>query len=428
MLQDTFLRLDKDIAESINVVCNAEHKFLVLEECKNHININKLILEPEGRNTAPAMISAALAFNPEDIIIVLSADHFIKDTKAFNQALRDAIKIAEKGKIVTFGIKPTTPHTGYGYIECGEKFGKSFAVQRFTEKPNPDKAIEFFKKDSFLWNSGMFVFRVKDFLKEAEKFRPTLLTHCKKALPEDYSESFIINLVHEEFKKCKKESIDHAVMENTKLAVVYPIDIGWSDIGSWQSLWSNLKKDDLENHIKGDVIIQDVKKSYIRSDSRLVAALGVEGLSIIETPDAVLVTTLDKSEDLRLINEHLENFDRKEKDLHSKVRKPWGSYSSLLKGDGFQVKRIIVQPDQKLSIQKHKYRSEHWIIIKGIATVLRGEDSFTLGVNESIYIEKEQIHSLQNLHTEVLEIIEVQVGSYLGEDDIERIEDIYGRI
>lgn len=427
MFQETLERVSGINYESISVICNEEYKFFVSDQLKDK-NINgKVILEPESKNTAPAICLSALNEDPNSILLVLSADHIIKDKDSFYKAVESAIELTKMDLLVTFGVVPDKPHTGYGYIKKGNKVGDGFHVEEFLEKPSKEKANVLFASQKYLWNSGMFLFKAGTFLEELEKHNPKILELCKKSVDSQIEKDKYINFDKEIFSNCPNISIDYAVMEKTKKSSVIPVNMGWSDVGSWSSLWELMDKDHMGNVASGDISIHNSKNSYIYSEDKLVAVNDVNDLIVIATKDSILISSKEKSEDIKSIVEHLKDNERIEYQFHREVHRPWGKYDSVDSGDGYQVKLITVKPGAKLSVQMHYHRSEHWVVVSGIARVHYGKNTIDLGVNESTYHDKEVVHALENPGNQELKLIEVQVGGYLGEDDIVRYEDIYGR-
>ncbi len=431
MLQKTLLRLEGLQHQTPILVCNHEHRFIVGEQARQ-IGIEEpaIILEPFGRNTAPAIAVAAihaLQKQNDPLLLVLSADHEITDEAAFRDAVMQAFALADAGNLVTFGIVPTSPSTGYGYIKSGEAQGQGFAVDEFVEKPDRELAETYLASGEYYWNSGMFMFKAKAYIDELEKFQPDMVKHCLSAVSDMIEDIGFLRLDAEAFAQCESDSIDYAVMEKTHHAVVVPMNAGWSDIGSWSSLWEQQNKDAAGNTTRGDVIAVDTDNSFIHSESRLVATLGVDNLIIVETQDAVLVADKSRSQEVKKIVEILAREKREEENYHRIVYRPWGSFDSVDEGERYKVKRITVNPGAKLSMQMHHHRAEHWIIVKGTARVYRNDDILDLTENESVYIPLGARHSLENPGKIPLHIIEVQSGSYLGEDDIVRFDDIYGR-
>ena len=431
LFQDTLTRLPKEALDPI-VICNEDHRFLVAEQAREiNVTLNSIILEPIGRNTAPAIALAAIKVlndfeNP--ILIVLAADHKIENKSAFYDAIKIAHKLAENNKLVTFGIIPKSAETGYGYIEIEKKDkAEYFDIKSFVEKPNKKNAINFLNSGNYLWNSGMFMFNASIYLSELNKFEPEILTSCKKSLSNEFKDLEFIRIDKKEFCKSPNQSIDYAVMEKTNKAKVVPLDAGWSDVGSWDALMDSKIKDNLGNVVEGDVTIDQVKNSYLYSTNRLVAASNIADLIVIDTQDALLVTTRDNSLNIKNIVKKLKKNKRTEIENHRKVYKPWGYYDSIDTGYNFQVKRILVNPGAKLSLQKHLHRSEHWVVVSGVAKITCGKKIYNLEKNQSTYIPKGEIHRLENIENYPLEIIEVQTGNYLGEDDIIRLKDDFQR-
>ena len=432
MLQSTLQRLDGLGAALPQLICNEQHRFLAAEQLRM-MGLEKanILLEPVGRNTAPAIALAALAAlgeSEDPILLVLAADHLIKDIAAFQASIQVALPLAQSGKLVTFGIVPTHAETGYGYIEKGGSSGiGGFDVNRFVEKPDLVTAQEYLANGSYFWNSGMFMFRASRYLQELETFRPDILAACRAALAGGSQDMHFTRVDEAAFAACPDNSVDYAVMEKTSDAVMVPLDAGWSDIGSWAALWDVSDKDEQGNVFKGDVLNQRSNNTYVHADSRLVATVGLDDLVIVETKDAVLVAHKDHVQDVKKIVEQLKSGSRTEHINHREVYRPWGVYDSVDNGHRYQVKRITVKPGAKLSVQMHHHRAEHWIVVSGTAKVTNGEKTYLVCENESTYIPIGQIHALENPGVIPLELIEVQSGSYLGEDDIVRFEDKYGR-
>ena len=432
MLQATIQRLDGLGAALPRLICNEQHRFLAAEQLRL-LGLEKanILLEPVGRNTAPAIALAALqacSESDDPILLVLAADHLIQDVDAFQTCIQTALPLAQDGKLVTFGIVPTHAETGYGYIEQGIDVGiGGFKVSRFVEKPDLVTAQEYLANGSYFWNSGMFMFRASRYLQELEAFRPDILAACRAALAGGSQDMHFTRVDEAAFAACPDDSVDYAVMEKTSDAVMVPLDAGWSDIGSWAALWDVSDKDEQGNVFKGDVLNQRSNNTYVHADSRLVATVGLDDLVIVETKDAVLVAHKDHVQDVKKIVEQLKNGSRTEHINHREVYRPWGVYDSVDNGHRYQVKRITVKPGAKLSVQMHHHRAEHWIVVSGTASVTNGEKTYLVCENESTYIPIGQIHALENPGVIPLELIEVQSGSYLGEDDIVRFEDKYGR-
>jgi mannose-1-phosphate guanylyltransferase/mannose-6-phosphate isomerase len=432
MFQDTISRLRgiPDATAPI-VVCSTEHRFLAAEQLQQ-IGVTALsqILEPEGRNTAPAVAVAAMAaveHDPESIIFVLAADHLIRNEDAFRTAVQRAVVPARNSKLVTFGVVPDGPETGYGYIERGPGADGCFEVARFVEKPETARAREFVDSGRFYWNSGMFMFGARRYLKELGKFRPDILEASRDSWEARDQDPDFCRLGEQAFLRCPSESIDYAVMEKTGDATVVEADIGWSDIGSWSSLWQATDRDAAGNVTSGDVHLDDVRDSYVRADSRMVAAIGVDDMVIVETADAILVTKKEHAQKVKGVTDALRAAKRDEYLVHKRVYRPWGYFEGLDAGERFQVKRIMVEPGKRLSLQMHHKRAEHWVIVSGKAKVTHGDETFELSENESTYIPVGMRHRLENIGTAPLHLIEVQSGSYLGEDDIVRFDDDYKR-
>lgn len=434
MLQQTALRTDglTDISTTM-VVCNEEHRFMVGEQLQQiGKQCSQIVLEPEGRNTAPAIALAAFMAvkeNPNEVMLVMPADHVINDAEGFHTAVNSAVQLAESGSMVTFGIVPQGPETGYGYIKAGTAVDHGgYGVAEFKEKPSLEVARQYVASGDYYWNGGIFVFTAKAYLEELLAFEPEVYKAVEESVASAEPDLDFIRIDEEAFAKSPSISIDYAVMERTKKAKVVPLDVGWSDVGSWSALWDVSDKDDDGNVISGDVLISNTKNSHIYSENKLVSAVGVENLVIVETDDAILVTHRDESQNVKDIVKQLEGLGRTQVSHHRKVYRPWGWYDSIDSGDRFQVKRIQVKPGAKLSVQMHYHRAEHWIVVRGTAEVLNGENTILLRENESTYIPIGTTHALRNpSETQALEIIEVQSGSYLGEDDIVRFEDNYGR-
>ena len=434
LIQDTALRAGGSDFAAPLIVCNIEHRFLIAEQMREAgVTPGAIVLEPMGRNTAPAAAIAALMVakdDPEGVLLLMPADHIVRNRTAFLEALDRAAAAARQNHLVSFGITPDSPETGYGYIRRGEGLKgleRSFAVGRFVEKPDSATATSYVASGDYDWNSGMFVFKAATFLAELERLEPELLAHCRAALDGAKRDLDFLRLETDAFAKAKSISIDYAVMERTDKAAVVPVEMGWSDIGSWESLWSVADRDDCGNVVKGDVLQHGARNSYLRSEGPLVAAVGVEDLVVVATTDAVLVSHKSASQDVKRIVEQLQQSGRDLHNSHRKVYRPWGSYEGIDAGDNFQVKHIIVNPGAKLSLQMHHKRAEHWIVVSGTAQVTCGEKVFAMRENESTYIPLGFKHRLENVGAEPLHLIEVQSGSYLGEDDIVRFEDTYGR-
>ncbi|MDC0906594.1 mannose-1-phosphate guanylyltransferase/mannose-6-phosphate isomerase [Gammaproteobacteria bacterium] len=428
MLQETMKRLDFLNIDSSVTICNEDHRFFVAEQLREINRLGSIILEPVGRNTAPAIALSALMVKDDPLLLVLSADHVIKNMDVFKKAVAEAIPLAENGRLVTFGIVADEPHTGYGYIKKGREDAGGYVVDRFVEKPSLEVAQDYISSGAYLWNSGMFLFRASRYLEELQKFRPDIFDLCKASMESSESDLNFVRVNKEKFVKCPSESIDYAVMEKTAGAVVVPMDAGWSDIGSWSSLWDISEKDKNGNVSHGDVLMHQTNNSFIRTDGKLVASIGVDDLVIVSTKDAVMVAHKDSVQDTKVIAQKLKDLGRTEWKLNREVYRPWGKYDSIDYGERYQVKRITVNPGQKLSVQMHHHRAEHWIVVSGSAKVTNGNETFILSENQSTYIPVGVVHALENPGKIELEMIEVQSGSYLGEDDIVRFEDNYGRV
>jgi len=434
LLQDTALRLaGVPQSEPPILVCNNEHRFLVAEQMQGiGAQPGTLVLEPKGRNTAPAIAVAArvaLQRTPGACLLVLPSDHIVRDIPAFHRAVAAARAAVEAGSLATFGIVPTEPATGYGYIEAGEAIAGSPArrIKRFVEKPDAATAARFLAQGGFLWNSGMFAFSAQGYLDELARLRPDIAAGAERALAASSRDMDFLRLDAEAFAACPADSVDYAVMEKTDRGVVVPADIGWSDVGSWSSLWEVSDKDAAGNVVRGDVHLADAKGCLVRSSGRLVSILGAEDLIVVDTDDAVLVAARSRSQEVKEIVEGLERGKRTEHVAHRRVYRPWGYYESIDAGERFQVKRIMVKPGEALSLQMHHHRAEHWVVVSGTAKVTRGEQQILLGENESTYIPVGEKHRLENPGKVPVYLIEVQSGSYLGEDDIVRFEDRYKR-
>jgi mannose-1-phosphate guanylyltransferase len=427
MLQVTINRLEGLDVESSVIICNEEHRFFVAEQLREINQLDSIILEPVGRNTAPAIALAALAADDDPLLLILAADHVFQDEVAFVDCVASAIPLAEAGKLVTFGIVPNEPNTGYGYIKKGEEHEGGYAVDSFVEKPSSEAAQEYLKSGDYFWNSGMFLFRASRYLEELKKFRPDIFDICKASIESIEVDLDFQRISKDKFFDCPSESVDYAVMEKTTDAVVVPMSAGWSDIGSWSSLWDISEKDKSGNVCHGDVLLHQTNNSFIMTDGKLVATIGVDDLVIVSTKDAIMVAHKGMVQDTKIIAQKLKDSERTEWELNREVYRPWGKYDSIDSNVGYQVKRLTVNPGHKLSVQMHYHRSEHWIVVAGQARVHYGDKVHDLNVNESTYHGKEVVHALENPGNIPLELIEVQVGSYLGEDDIVRYEDIYGR-
>lgn len=432
MLQDTVTRLNGTTAHSPIFICNESHRFIVAEQLRQkNISHGGILLEPVGRNTAPAIALAALhaRANGEDpILLVLAADHLIKDEKAFQSAIVDAETLAEQGKLVTFGIVPDCAHTGFGYIKVGNSLDTGSDVAAFAEKPDFETAQGYLNDGNYLWNSGMFMFKASRYIEELQKYKPEIVKFCKQAMATQTPDLDFIRVDSDAFVKCPDDSIDYAVMEKTESAAVVPLDAGWSDVGSWSALWESSNKDQNGNVSVGDTILENTKNSYVNSEQRLVSVIGLEDVIVVETKDAVLVAHKDDAQNIKKVVSKLKLEKRPEFEFHREVYRPWGSYDSIDSGKRFQVKRITVKPGEKLSVQMHHHRAEHWVVVSGSANVTIDDKTKLVTENQSIYIPIGAVHALENPGKIPLELIEIQSGAYLGEDDIVRFSDKYGRV
>ena len=434
LFQDTFSRLKCIDLQPAIVICNEEHRFIAAEQLRSlGVSECDIILEPVGRNTAPAIAVAAFHAlkntNENDaLLLVLAADHVIDDVAAFHLAIEQAEVLANEGKLVTFGVVPDKAETGYGYIRRGQKIEScGFEVDAFFEKPDLVTVESYLLSGDYLWNSGMFMFKASRYLEELKEFQPEIYSVCEQAVNHIDKSFDYLRLTEDIFSSCPAESIDYAVMESTKSAAVVPLDAGWSDVGSWSALCDINAKDSDGNVLLGDVLTHDVSNSYINASHKLVAAVGVDDVVVVETSDAILVSSKDRVQDVKEIVEQLNKSNRQETISHRQAARPWGDYDCIDKGEHFQVKRLIVKPGAALSLQMHYHRAEHWVVVKGTAKVTRGDEVFTISENESTFIPLGVKHRLENPGVVPLEIIEVQSGSYLGEDDIVRFDDSYGR-
>lgn len=439
MLQATLSRLEglEGLSKPV-VICNEDHRFLVAEQLREaKIEHDGILLEPFGRNTAPAIALAALhaTLNGENpVLLVLAADHLIEDQAQFHVAVERARVLAEQGQFVTFGIVPTEAHTGYGYIKTGHSISDGvFKAQEFVEKPDAQTAAAYLSSGEYLWNSGMFAFKASAYLDVLGRLAPEIRFVCENAIAHETSDLDFIRINPVLFQECPNDSIDYAVIEPLSVEADSPVtvvalDAGWSDVGSWSSLWAVSEQDENGNSCVGDVILHNVKNSYINAEGKLVSVIGLDNVVVIETKDAVLVADKSQVELVKTVVNQLKAEHRPEYVFHREVFRPWGCYDSIDKGNRYQVKRITVKPGEKLSVQMHHHRAEHWIVVSGTAKVTNGDRTFLVTENESTYIPIGQVHALENPGKIPLEMIEVQSGSYLGEDDIVRLTDIYGRI
>lgn len=425
MLQDTLARIKGLQPEKNIIICNEEHRFLVAEQLRgiNCLDQSTIILEPVGKNTAPAIALAAINSlsendNDDPLLLVLAADHVITDNEKFLNAISQAIPYALADKLVTFGIQPKSPETGYGYIQKGEILGENVHhVAQFVEKPDFETASMYVASGNYFWNSGIFLFKASTFLSQLQKFTPQILLACKKAIELSTTDMGFLRPDAESFSCCESTSIDYAVMEHTTEGVMVITDMDWSDVGSWSSLWDISSKCPHGNFTHGDVIEQDTTNSYIYSSAGLVATVGVDNLVIINTKDALLVADKNNVQDVKKIYEQLHASGRTECVSHKEIYRPWGHYERIDQGQGFEVRKIVVKPKEKIDLQMHYHRAEHWIVVKGTAEVVKGDESFLLTENESTYISIGEVHSLKNPGSYPLELIEIQTGSYLCEDD-----------
>jgi mannose-1-phosphate guanylyltransferase len=433
MLQQTMLRLDGLPYHAPTLICNTEHRFIVAEQLRQ-LNVKNaaVLLEPFGRNTAPAIALAALeatAQHADPVLLVLAADHVIADKAAFHLAIKQGMDLASDDQLVTFGIVPGYAETGYGYIKKGNAIDShGFRVERFVEKPNKETALGYVSSGEYLWNSGMFMFKASVFLRELKLYRPDIYEYCLNAWQNKIDNGEFTQITAEHFANCPEDSIDFAVMEKTSFAAVVPLDAGWNDVGGFAALWSVNDKDAYGNVLPTDAYVSNSQNNYVHADKQLVALVGVEDLVVVSTKDALLVTTREQSQHVKPLINQLKADHRSELELHREVYRPWGKYDSVDSGERFQVKRITVKPGAKLSVQMHHHRAEHWIVVSGTALVtIDGQEQY-LTENQSVYIPSTSIHALENPGKVPLELIEVQSGSYLGEDDIVRFEDRYGRV
>jgi len=434
LLQDTATRLDSlpEVGDAV-YVCNEEHRFLLAEQVAALGKTPEtIILEPEGRNTAPALTLAALYLSrstPDSLMVVMPADHVITEREAFLEAVRKGSGPAGQGSLVTFGVVPDGPETGYGYIKRNAELesGQAFSVARFVEKPDLETATRYVGEGDYYWNSGIFLMRTKRWLEEIGRFRPDILEACSVAMERGTEDSDFYRVNRPAFLACPSDSIDYAVMEKTANAVVVPFSAGWSDVGAWSALWNVCPRNADGNVIQGDVIAEDTHNALLFAQSRCLATVGIDNVIVVETADAVLVASKDRAQDVKSIVDVLKSRKRQECKVHRRVYRPWGDYEGIDSGARFQVKRLTVKPGASLSLQMHHHRAEHWVVVKGTARVTCGENVFNLHENESTYIPIGERHRLENPGNIPLEIIEIQSGSYLGEDDIVRFEDVYDR-
>jgi mannose-1-phosphate guanylyltransferase / mannose-6-phosphate isomerase len=445
LLQNTLLRMEGlntsvEVSDPV-IICNEAHRFLVTEQSAQiSTNISNIILEPKGRNTAPALTVAAIhqIENEGDaVIIMMPADHIITEIELFHDAINVALEMAQDNYLVTFGVKPASPETGYGYIHLADKIQtindqSIHAISGFTEKPDRPTAEEYLSSGDYLWNSGIFMMKASVWLERINVLQQEIANASSEAIKKGKNDGLFFRLDEDSFLKCPDDSIDYAVMEklaqnnDDKIAVI-PVDVGWSDVGAWSSVWEINDKDSNNNHIEGDAIVEDSSNCFIKSERGLVVTIGCHDMVIVDTDDAIMIADRNKTQDVKKVVEKLKIDNRSESLLHRKVYRPWGSYDSVDSGDNFQVKRLTVNPGKKLSLQLHHQRAEHWVVVKGVATVTKGDEVIILQENESTYIPVGMKHRLENDTEDFLEIIEVQSGSYLGEDDIVRFDDDFGR-
>ncbi|TQQ42026.1 mannose-1-phosphate guanylyltransferase/mannose-6-phosphate isomerase [Vibrio cholerae] len=430
MLQETITRLSGLEHQAPLLICNQEHRFIVAEQLRQQrIKHGGIVLEPVGRNTAPAIALAALhatKHGDDPLLLVLAADHVIQNQAAFTKAVKNAIKPAEQGMLVTFGIVPTAPETGYGYIKQGEVVGETaYRVAQFVEKPNLATAEQYLASGEYYWNSGMFLFKASRYLKELKAHRPDILHACELAMQGARGDLDFVRIEEASFTECPEDSIDYAVMEKTQDALVVPMDAGWSDVGSFSALWEVSPKDSQGNVMVGDVIAEQTRNSYIYAQNKLVSTVGVDNLVIIETKDAVLVANKDKVQDVKNVVNQLKALQRRECEQHREVYRPWGSHDEIAEGERYHVKHLRVKPGEQTALQMHHHRAEHWVVVQGTAKVTNGDKSYLVSENQSTYIPLGSAHRIANPGKVDLHLIEVRSGSYLQEDDIVRLEE-YG--
>lgn len=432
LFEDTLDRCKDDaLFNNPHVICSQAHRFLIKTLLSDEdIATTNIIMEPCGKNTAAAIVAAALAADsPQDILLIMPSDHHIPDIKKFHDTIKTATPFAQDGKLVTFGIAPTSPHTGFGYIQRGEETGQGFTITAFHEKPNLEKAESYLSEGGFYWNAGIFMARAETILNEFAKHAPDILEQTKTAWDARHDDLGDTLIDPETFEAVRSESIDYAIAEKTDEAIVIPAAFEWNDLGHWKSLWSVSKKDDNNNVTQGTIYSHDVKDSYLRTEEGIVlGVLGLENIVAVAMKDAVFIAAKDRSEDIKMLVNEMKSSKQMQLQENPFTMRPWGSYEVMDEKEGFKVKKLIVHSGSKLSLQKHKHRSEHWIVVKGIATVTRDEEIFDVPANESVYLPCGAVHRLENKQEEQLEIIEVQTGDYLGEDDIIRLEDDYNRL
>ncbi|HHN8366085.1 TPA: mannose-1-phosphate guanylyltransferase/mannose-6-phosphate isomerase [Morganella morganii] len=427
LLQNTISRLNSLEYSPSLIICNFEHRFIIAEQLRK-FHISDIILEPQKKNTAPAIALAAfkaMQHGDDPLLLILPSDHVISDNDKFIHAVKKAKKAAEENYLVTFGIVPFTPETGYGYIKKGDLISDGiFKVSSFKEKPDHTTAISYISSGNYYWNSGIFLFKASAYLNELKKLSPQIYKHCEHSVQKSRSDLDFIRVDEEEFDLCPSDSIDYAVMEKTELSAMIPLNAGWSDIGSWSALWEISDKDKNGNVISGDVYIKNVSNCYISSTERVVAAIGLDNIAIVETNDAILVTHKDQVQSVKDIINSLKEDNKYHYVKHRNELKPWGSQDSIDEGERYQVKKVVLKPGNKISLQIHHHRAEHWIVVSGTAKVTKGSTSFILTENESTFIPIGEVHSIENPGKIPLELIEVRSGSYLDEDDILRLSEV----
>lgn len=417
---------------NIVVICNEQHRFLIAEQLKKiSVAPKNIVLEPEGKNTAAAVVTACLLHNPDDIIIIVPSDHFIKDTSRFHDLVAMAAPIANSGKILTFGVIPSFPSTAYGYIQKGENVSEEqriYEIKQFVEKPKKETAEQYIETKNYLWNCGFYMFKVSTMMEEFSNLQPEILSLCKESFERAKKDLDLLRLEKESFLKLPNSSIDHAIIEKTNKGVVIEADIGWCDLGCWEDLWKISSQNKDGNALIGDVFVQDVERSYVRSQNQFISVLGLDDVVVVADHDAILVAKKSYSQEVKEIVKKLKDDNRREHESPMGItHRPWGHYHSIERGEGFQVKKIVVEPQGKLSLQFHYHREEHWFIVQGTAKVILDNQEFLLSKGDTIHIPKGAVHRVENPGELPLQLIEVQLGDYLEEDDIVRLEDIYGR-
>ena len=427
LLQSTYDVAVKLHPAKVTVLCNQEHRFRVAEQLINKPLRPNIVLEPEAKNTCASIAVACLLSDPKDVVIAMPADHYFGDESALLSRLTNAVGLADDGFLVTLGIHPTEPHTGYGYLKHGDSLDNACKVSKFIEKPDLVAAEQYFEAGGYSWNSGIFIFKACNFLDELIKYRPDIYEASVSIVESKFDDLDFTRFDADVFSQCPSESVDYAVMEHSNNVAMIELNADWSDVGSYKSLWALAEKDNNETGLKGDAIAVETRRCYTSSDGQLIALLGVDNLVVVATSDAVLVTTIEKAEHIKDLVSMMKDQDRDEWRWPRKVHRPWGTYDAIAGSERFQVKLINVNPGEKLSLQKHYHRSEHWVVVAGTALVTLGESKFTVSEGQSVFIPVGEIHSLENPGKVLLELVEVQSGAYLGEDDIVRIEDIYGR-